>query len=730
MKGMLKPPAWVPFLLLLLPGLAGGEPDPRERVRQQALEVEILGTLRQAEARAAGLDYRRALALLREAELALQRLPSGEAALAGRIRDLRAAWDALAREEAASEARVRQAAAEGDLLRQLAQDRQARSARRALLAASFEEALAQARFPEADQALQALQEIDPAGADVALLRKRLEERRHHQARESTGMAMAEEWRNLREFSREQQIPYADSTLRYPDGWNRRVRGRQAEIKTVLEQEAAWRTALAGKLQSSVHVRFDQTPFPDAVAALEALGRVTINLDRSAREAVPDLDALPVTFRTGEEGMALETALAWLVKGTGLVWTPRDEALLVSTPEGARETTVLSSHDVRDILAVPRDFAAPKISLSAGNSNPGTQFEEVEQDEDAFTGDLLVEFLKAYVDPAAWNEPQNSIAFRNGALLVNAPPATQRAVRQALAGFRNQRALQVLIQTRFIITKDVFMEEMGVSWNGGNSNAPLGTPADGLVNSGITDYRLRTTDSTTGGAAWLQARFPRAFNGNLNPTGLPAGGLGGTIAFLDDFQVMAFIKAVEQSSKANLLTAPTLLCFNTQRANMVNVTQQAYVQDYTAVVQVSAVGYDPEVGYVMTGIVFDVRPIVSADRKYITLELRPTVSLLTSMRLITVVSGGTPLALEAPIVNMQAIRTTVSVPDGGTLLIGGLTNYDETSNYSGTPFLSKIPFLSALFSYRGKASNRQSIVILVKAQIIDQREIEDTQYGKE
>ncbi len=39
----------------------------------------------------------------------------------------------------------------------------------------------------------------------------------------------------------------------------------------------------------------------------------------------------------------------------------------------------------------------------------------------------------------------------------------------------------------------------------------------------------------------------------------------------------------------------------------------------------AVGYDPEIGTVQDGIVSDVRAIVSADRRYVQLDLRPTVS---------------------------------------------------------------------------------------------------------
>ncbi len=46
----------------------------------------------------------------------------------------------------------------------------------------------------------------------------------------------------------------------------------------------------------------------------------------------------------------------------------------------------------------------------------------------------------------------------------------------------------------------------------------------------------------------------------------------------------------------------------QRSYILNATQQAYIKDLTAVVQVSAVGYDPEIDYVQTGSVLDAKVV--------------------------------------------------------------------------------------------------------------------------
>ena len=71
-----------------------------------------------------------------------------------------------------------------------------------------------------------------------------------------------------------------------------------------------------------------------------------------------------------------------------------------------------------------------------------------------------------------------------------------------------------------------------------------------------------------------------------------------------------------------------------------------------------------------------------------------------------------------------VRTTVNVPDGGTLFIGGLSYSFDNLVESGVPVLSKIPLLGKLFSRRGFANEKSNVVILVKPTIIIQEEQEE------
>ena len=77
----------------------------------------------------------------------------------------------------------------------------------------------------------------------------------------------------------------------------------------------------------------------------------------------------------------------------------------------------------------------------------------------------------------------------------------------------------------------------------------------------------------------------------------------------------------------------------------------------------------------------------------------------------------------PIVDVTQVRTTVSVPDGGTLLLGGETESGETEREAGVPILSKIPFIKRLFTNTGMAKDDRVLLILVKPTIIIQRERE-------
>jgi general secretion pathway protein D len=85
------------------------------------------------------------------------------------------------------------------------------------------------------------------------------------------------------------------------------------------------------------------------------------------------------------------------------------------------------------------------------------------------------------------------------------------------------------------------------------------------------------------------------------------------------------------------------------------------------------------------------------------------------------------AVQLPILDITAVNTIVSVPDGGTLLLGGQTLAGEIEVEEGVPILSKIPFIKRLFTNKSTAKDERVLLILVKPTIIIQREVEQQQF---
>ena len=78
----------------------------------------------------------------------------------------------------------------------------------------------------------------------------------------------------------------------------------------------------------------------------------------------------------------------------------------------------------------------------------------------------------------------------------------------------------------------------------------------------------------------------------------------------------------------------------------------------------------------------------------------------------------------PTFSFVTVTTTVSVPDGGTVLLGGIKRLSEGRNEFGVPMLDKIPYLNRLFKNVGIGRETQSLMMMVTPRIIIQEEEEE------
>jgi len=146
--------------------------------------------------------------------------------------------------------------------------------------------------------------------------------------------------------------------------------------------------------------------------------------------------------------------------------------------------------------------------------------------------------------------------------------------------------------------------------------------------------------------------------------------------------------------------------------------------------------DPVVQTFQEGVILDVDPVISPDKKYITLDVRPTLATLIGGIISTIrVSLGsfTNVANQVPIgvpeITLQQSFTSVTVPNGGTVLLGGFKALNDRRYVSYIPLLGKIPIVKNLFRRRAQILEKQSLVILMTARIVDLRLDERTRYNE-
>ncbi|MHC4415854.1 MAG: type II secretion system protein GspD [Planctomycetota bacterium] len=214
---------------------------------------------------------------------------------------------------------------------------------------------------------------------------------------------------------------------------------------------------------------------------------------------------------------------------------------------------------------------------------------------------------------------------------------------------------------------------------------------------------------------------------------PAVAIG--VQFLDDIQVDLLIEATQADRRSVVVTAPRLTFFNGQRAWVAVADQVSFISALIPITGDAAGAFQPIPGVVNEGVVLDVEGVISADRRYVTMTVIVSLSELVNIREIEVtgavggtgqIGGGGQFAAtqELPEVEVSLVQTTVSVPDKGTVLLGGTRRVDEIEVESGVPVLSKIPFVNRFFTNRLTSKSEKTLLILIRPEIIIQQENED------
>jgi type II secretory pathway component GspD/PulD (secretin) len=166
-----------------------------------------------------------------------------------------------------------------------------------------------------------------------------------------------------------------------------------------------------------------------------------------------------------------------------------------------------------------------------------------------------------------------------------------------------------------------------------------------------------------------------------------------------------------------------------------VNQVAYVQDFDVEVAQTAFIADPVIGIIQEGLSLDVRPTVSNDRQFITLEARPTVvDLILPIQTFTTLLGAAaapgrvvlpaqnPVVIQLPEIDVRQAQSTLRIPDGGSVLMGGLKDITVVDAKSTAPVLGNVPVLGFLFGRQGKSDEVIHTMVILTATITDPMQV--------
>ncbi len=164
-------------------------------------------------------------------------------------------------------------------------------------------------------------------------------------------------------------------------------------------------------------------------------------------------------------------------------------------------------------------------------------------------------------------------------------------------------------------------------------------------------------------------------------------------------------------RANVLSSPSVVTLDHQEAQIKVVQEVPFLTgQYTNTSTNGGVNQPTNPFQTIdrrdVGVILTVTPHVN-EGDAVRLELKQEVSALAPQA-----SGAVDL-----ITNKRELSTTVLVPDGGLLVLGGLTSEEATENVQGVPGLSRIPLLGNLFKSRGAKRNKRTLMVFLRPTIL-------------
>ena len=647
---------------------------------------------------------------------------------------------------------------------------------------------AEMRYEEALQTVEELLFIDPINPSGLLLRDIYEDILVYMGYSEISRRQNIEFAELSRQNRDAAIPDT-GIINFPADWPRLSISRGAAAGFT---DTAQNRAVLAQMDKPIEAQFTDAALEDALTFVASLGDLVVDVDWDSLADVGVDPQTPVSLNI--PNASVKVVMNRMMEKISeddfskADWAVLDGILTIASDQKLRKNTHIHIYDISDLLLdVPDYEEVPDLDLqSVLQSNRGgggqspfrdNQNDDIERRTLEEKRDDVQVLITELIDFDGWRDNGGDTGFimpMERSLIITNTAKNHQQIQGLLSKLRDVRAMQINVETRFLLVNQDWFEQIGfdldVVLNANNNQVRVGQTLDPtLQGSDFFDFSGQSPvyglqRSVSG------ARFDTAGNDNLQTQGVvnprpwsPIGflqnsfGLAGALTpaqgiaadvlsvapalgiagqFLDDVQVDFLIQATQADRRSIQLTAPRLTFTNGQTANIFVATQVSFVSDLQPVVGDSAVGFDPTVDVVSEGVTLLVEGTISADRRYVTLNVDAGVSRIDgfAQTAVTAVAGGqlvnsadTATFIQLPQVTVTRVRTTVTVPDQGTILLGGQRLITEFDVETGVPVLSKIPVINRFFTNRIESKEEQTLLILLKPTVLIQNEQEQRHF---
>jgi general secretion pathway protein D len=235
---------------------------------------------------------------------------------------------------------------------------------------------------------------------------------------------------------------------------------------------------------------------------------------------------------------------------------------------------------------------------------------------------------------------------------------------------------------------------------------------------MTIAEVTLDDNEEFGVNWFAKSGLGRFGGKFNFGTLPAAATGGPgLSYLLDVagESRALLKAFGEDSRVSILSTPRLMVKSGEEASIdVGTEVPTITARQTSPQQVEGnTGLLQSIQYRKTGIILSVKPTVYSDDR-VDIELSQEVS--EALPLSDADTTGSPSIFN------RSVKTSLSLRDGGSIVLGGLMSNRQTNSDNGIPYLKQVPLVGNLFKSQSKKKNKTELVIMIVPYIVgsDQR----------